>query len=136
MTKPANSALKWLKVMPKDLWGENAMTNIPTGPHVPSLRSPAVTTVHRLTGYDKVPEKLVAQFDIPETQFGLAKSVTEVGSDDPEAALSYPLKPEQAKRIAQAIGQSVDADRLLWFLEPFADWENIRSEQEKLRLRE
>ena len=91
-----------------------------------------MSVIHRLTGYDKVSENLAAQFDVPISQLELAKSVAGVSSDDPEAALSYPLTPEQAKRIAQAIGQLVDADRHLWFLEPFADWEDIRSEREKL----
>jgi hypothetical protein len=94
-----------------------------------------VSVIHKLTGYDKVSEKLAAQIDVPISQLGQAKQVAGVGQEDPEAALSYPLTSEQAKRIGQTIGQFVDTDRYLWFLEPFADWGDIKREREKLGLR-
>jgi hypothetical protein len=94
-----------------------------------------MTVVHWITGYDKESEQLATQLEIPKSQMRFAKSVANVSSDDPEAALSYPLTPEQAKRIAGAINKPIDTDRYLWFLEPFADWDAIKSESERSGLR-
>jgi hypothetical protein len=62
-----------------------------------------------------------ARSDIPSDQLAEAKRIAGVGSEDPDAAWSYPLSTAQARAIAQLIGTEIDLSRLEFFLEPFAD---------------
>jgi hypothetical protein len=77
--------------------------------------------VHRLVGYDRQSDRMKMRFDIPEERLPDAKKLAQVPDDDPEAAWSYPLTKAQARRLATLIGAKIDANRVEFFLEAFAD---------------
>jgi hypothetical protein len=86
-----------------------------------------MTTVHRLTGYDKKTERLVFEYDIPPSKLRRAKELANVPRDDPSAVGSYPLDPSQARHVARLINQMVNIDRYSWFLEPFVEDPSIEA---------
>ena len=75
---------------------------------------------HQLTGYDKRTEKLVYAYDIPRTKDHLVRDVAGVPQRDTDGLGSYHLSPEQARKIAAAIGARINTDRYDWFVEPAA----------------
>ena len=83
---------------------------------------------HRLTGYDKRTELLTCAHDVPRTKEHFAREVAGVLPRDPDAVGSYPLGPEQARRIASVMGARVDIDHYDWFFEPRAA-EALRSDR-------
>ena len=78
-----------------------------------------MTTVHRLTGYERKSEELVFEYDIPPSKLRHAKELANVPRSDPHAAGSYPLDASQTRQIARLVNQMVNVDRYSWFLEPF-----------------
>jgi hypothetical protein len=80
-----------------------------------------MSLVHCLVGYDRCTDRMKARCDIPPELLAEAKRIAGVGSEDPDAAWSYPLSAAQARAIAQLIGPEIDPSGLEFFLEPFAD---------------
>lgn len=74
---------------------------------------------HALVGYDKVSERVAAEYELPTRELDHAKKVAGVGDDDPDAVMCYPLSPSQANDIAGAIGARLDTDALIFYLEGF-----------------
>jgi hypothetical protein len=77
--------------------------------------------VHRLVGYDRTTDRIKEQFDVPAEFPAEIKRIAGVADDDPEAAWSYPLSPNQAQAIARIICARIGAQGLEFFVEPFAD---------------
>jgi hypothetical protein len=76
---------------------------------------------HRLVGYDRATERVVDEYPVPDDKLDAAKTLAHVPTDDPEAALCYPLRPAEAKDLAGFIGASnVKPERCDYFLEGFA----------------
>lgn len=80
-----------------------------------------MSLVHRLVGYDRCTDRMKARCDIPRELLAEAKRIAGVGSEDPDAAWSYPLSAAQARAVAQLIGTEFDPSGLEFFLELFAD---------------
>ena len=76
---------------------------------------------HRLVGYGRITGDVMAEHDIPEACRDFAKQTAGVGYDDPEAVLCYRLTGKQTRAIAKAIGATVDADALNFYMEGFAN---------------
>jgi hypothetical protein len=77
-----------------------------------------MSVTHRLTGYDRRSEALVFAHEIPRTKTNLARDAAGVPPQDVAAVGAYPLRPDQARRIAVAIGARINTERYEWFLEP------------------
>jgi hypothetical protein len=77
--------------------------------------------IHRLVGYDAKTDRMKIGFDIPDHLLPDAKQIAHVHEDDADAAWSYPLSSEQARRLATLIGVPLDGDGAEFFLEAFAD---------------
>lgn len=77
--------------------------------------------VHQLTGYDRETELLAVEYDIPSHHLARVKQMAGVSADDPEAVGSYPLRRDQVSDIAKLLGIGIEADRLDFFLEPYAE---------------
>jgi hypothetical protein len=80
-----------------------------------------MSLVHRLVGYDRRTDRMKTRSDIPPDLLAETKRIAGVGSEDPDAAWSYPLSAAQARAVAQLIGTEIDPSGLEFFLEPFAD---------------
>lgn len=74
---------------------------------------------HALVGYDKISERVVAEYELPAHELDHAKRVAGVGADDPDAVMCYQLSPSQAADIAGAVGARLDTDALIFYLEGF-----------------
>ena len=80
-----------------------------------------MSVAHRLTGYDRRTERLEIAHGVPRAKEPFALEVAGVARDrDPGAVGVYPLLPEQARRIAAAIGARINTESYDWFLEPAA----------------
>jgi hypothetical protein len=79
-----------------------------------------MTVVHRLVGYDRETDRMRERFDIPRASLRQAIAIAEVGDDDPDAACSYALSPDQAQKIADLLGIAIERSQLEFFLEAFA----------------
>jgi hypothetical protein len=77
--------------------------------------------IHRLVGYDRRTDQMKVRYEIPSDTLAEAKRVVGVASDDPGAAWSYPLSPDQARAIAGLIRAPIVLIPWNSFLEPFAD---------------
>jgi hypothetical protein len=77
-----------------------------------------MTITHRLTGYDKVTERLILSHVIPKRKVPVARQLAGVAPEDRDAVGVYPLQHAQAERLAQELGETVDTDRYDWCLEP------------------
>jgi hypothetical protein len=90
------------------------------------MRSPAgawshsMQVVHRLVGYDLDTDRMKIQVEVPPGLLAEAKRIAAVGEDDPDAAWSYPLSDEQARKLAALIGTGLESSRTEFFLEAFA----------------
>lgn len=79
-----------------------------------------MSVTHRLTGYDRNSDALAYAHEIPRTKTHLARDTAGVPQHDTGAVGAYPLRSDQARRIAFAIGARIDTERYDWFLEPMA----------------
>jgi hypothetical protein len=77
-----------------------------------------MTITHRLTGYDKVTERLILAHAIPKVKVPMARQLAGVAPEDEYAVGVYPLQLAEAERLACELGQTVDTDRYDWCLEP------------------
>ncbi len=77
-----------------------------------------MTLAHRLTGYDKVKDCLVFTHEIPRPKLPHAIDLAEVPRSDRDAIGVYPLKREQALKMAKLIGKDINTERHDWFFEP------------------
>lgn len=75
---------------------------------------------HRLVGYDRATERVVDEYDVPDTILPTAKMIAHVPADDPEAAMCYRLAADEARGLAGFIKAGIDADGRDYFLEGFA----------------
>jgi hypothetical protein len=80
-----------------------------------------MTTIHRMTGYDKKTDRLAIEYDIPAERLAIARLAAKVPVEDEGALGSYPLDDGATRVIAGLIGKSVPVDPYRWFLEPFED---------------
>src|SRR5437764_8478637 len=76
--------------------------------------------IHRLVGYDKTTDRAKVRFDIADRFVGDVKRIAKVPDDDPEAVWSYPLTPEQVRKMAKLIGAEFDLGNPSSFLKPSA----------------
>ena len=76
--------------------------------------------IHRLVGYDKTTDRAKVRFDIADRFIGDAKRIAKVPDDDPQAVWSYPLTPEQVRKMAKLIGAELDLGKSEFFLEAFS----------------
>jgi len=76
--------------------------------------------VHRLTGYDLSTDALTFQRDIPKDRWRDAKGIARLSAETEVALAACPLTAEQARKIAAVLGEALPADRMQYFLEPFA----------------
>lgn len=76
--------------------------------------------VRRLTGYDLATELLAFQRDIPDESWDEAKGIARLSAETEETLASFPITDDQAKRIAALLGMALPAQRMDYFLEPFA----------------
>ena len=79
-----------------------------------------MSVTHRLTGYDKRTEALTFAHEIPRAKSHLAREAAGAPPRDQEAVDAYPLRPDQARRIAVVIGARINTERYDWFMEPVA----------------
>ncbi len=79
-----------------------------------------MSVTHRLTGYDKRTEALTFAHDIPRAKYHLAREAAGVPPRDPHGVGVYPLRPDEARRVASAIGTRINTERYEWFIEPVA----------------
>ena len=77
-----------------------------------------MSTVHRVTGYDKRTELIAYQFDVPADRMTEIRHLAKVDPRDAEAAGSYPLDTTAAHMIAHDLNLPMAMDRCDWFLEP------------------
>lgn len=77
-----------------------------------------MTIAHRLTGYDKVTDRLVIAHEIPVSKMPQAIEIADVPATDRDAIGVYPLTREQALNIASFIETDINMERYDWFFEP------------------
>ena len=70
-----------------------------------------MSATHQPTGYDRRTDVLTFAHEIPRAKDHFAREVAGVPHRDPDGLGSYPLRPEQARRIATAIGARINTDR-------------------------
>jgi hypothetical protein len=70
---------------------------------------------HRLIGYRKSDEEVAERYPLPTAQLALAKHLAQVRANDPDAVWPYPLRPAAARRLATAIGVSIDPNTTIIF---------------------
>jgi hypothetical protein len=78
-------------------------------------------TIFRFVGYDVQTDEFVESYDIPAKEVSHAKEVAHVSSLRDDALGDVPLGPEEAQRIAGALGVPIDPAHREYFLEPSAD---------------
>jgi len=76
-------------------------------------------TTHSLVGYDRRTERVVEEYDVPDSVLPRAKKLARVPADDPEAIMCYPLDPSKAHDLAHILNARIDTDRRDYFLEGF-----------------
>jgi hypothetical protein len=77
--------------------------------------------LHCLVGYDKKTDRAKVRFAIADRLLGDAKRIAKVPEDDPEAVWSYPLTPEQVRKMGNLIGANLELEKSEFFLEAFTD---------------
>lgn len=83
--------------------------------------------VHRLVGYDRMSDRLISQYDLPDKLLPEIYRIVGVEDDDPHAIASYEVTWVQANTIAKLVGFALVADYLDFFLEPFAEPQERRA---------
>ena len=71
----------------------------------------------RVTGYDKVSERLTIQHEVPAAVVSEARHLAEVGSDDDGLGI-YPLDVAAALKLGLRMDRTLNVDLYDWFLEP------------------
>ena len=77
-----------------------------------------MSTVHRVTGYDKRTELLAFAFDVPAGHLTELRRLANVDPADDEAIGSYPLDAATARTVAHRLNLPMAVERCDWFLEP------------------
>ncbi len=77
-----------------------------------------MTIAHRLTGYDKVKDRLVFTHEIPRQNLPLAIDIAGVPQSDRDAVGVYPLNKEQSLKIAKLIEKDINTEIYDWCFEP------------------
>jgi hypothetical protein len=75
---------------------------------------------YRLVGYDRVTDRMLVHFDIPNDDVWTVKQIARVSPLD-DGLGAYPLDNPQARDIAGLLRQAIDTERCEFFLEPFAE---------------
>jgi hypothetical protein len=75
---------------------------------------------HRLVGHDFTTGRVLVEYPTPERHLGVAKKLAHVGEDDPHAVLCYRLDPPRAQDTADTIGECINTDVCIFYLEGFA----------------
>jgi hypothetical protein len=75
---------------------------------------------HSLVGYDRLTERLVEEFEVPDVVLPRAKELARVSADDPDAIMCYPLDASRAHGLADILKARIDTERRDYFLEGFA----------------
>lgn len=73
---------------------------------------------HRVVGYDKVTEKLVFEFDIPNDQIETVRNLVQVPAEQATTFGSFPLEQGSAWKVAWRLQLPMNVDGYDWFLEP------------------
>ena len=79
-----------------------------------------MSTIHRVTGYDKRTELLAFAFDVPADHMTELRRLANVDPADDEALGSYPLDSVAARALAHSLNLPMAVERCDWFLEPIA----------------
>lgn len=86
-----------------------------------------MTITRHLIGYDQSSEEELINVRIPPEKEKAVLRLIELHADDPEAFDVYPLSPDQTARIADLLSCSLDPYHCDFFLQTFADLEEVRS---------
>lgn len=78
-----------------------------------------MSVLHRVTGYDKVSERLALERDVPAALVVEARQVAEAPPDVALAPGAFPLGAAAVARLSEMLGLPMSAERYDWFLEPF-----------------
>ncbi|HEU0155709.1 MAG TPA: hypothetical protein VFQ82_06525 [Stellaceae bacterium] len=74
---------------------------------------------HSLVGYDRLSERVMEEFDVPDAVLPKAKELARVPTDDPDAVMCYPLDAVAARSLAALLKATIDPERCDYFLEGF-----------------
>jgi hypothetical protein len=77
--------------------------------------------IHRLVGYDQKIDRAKVSLKVADRLRSNAKRIAKVPNDDPQAVWSYPLSPDQVRKLAKLVGAELDPRQAEYFLEAFAD---------------
>ena len=78
-----------------------------------------MSVVHRVTGYDKLSERLELERDVPTALVIEARRVAEAPLDVRDAPGAFPLGEAAVARLSGMLGFPMSVERYDWFLEPF-----------------
>ena len=91
------------------------------------------SVTHSLVGYDRLTERVAAEFDVPDSVLLKAKRLAGVPADDADAVMCYALEPSRARNLANLLKVPIDPQRYDYFLEGFA---SDRAAQAKAKFEE
>jgi hypothetical protein len=75
---------------------------------------------HSLVGYDRLSERVLEEFDVPDAVLPRAKELAHVPAEDPDAVMCYRLDASGARHLAGLLKARIDTDQRDYFLEGFA----------------
>ncbi|HEX4113681.1 MAG TPA: hypothetical protein VH020_14205 [Stellaceae bacterium] len=76
---------------------------------------------HQIIGYDRDTDDLAVEYDIPPACLDQVGAVIGIAPEDPQLVGSYPLIPDQVRRIAKILRRQIDSEKFDFFIEPYAD---------------
>jgi hypothetical protein len=85
-----------------------------------------------LRGYDTDSSALRVEFPVPDARLEAVKRVIHLYDDDPDAMDVYELTPDQAEKLAAAIGRKIKGDVYAYFLQAFDESDAIDRAHEKI----
>jgi hypothetical protein len=78
----------------------------------------SVSVTHCIVAYERTTDNVAFEQDVPKFLDTLTFKVSEVDEDDPTAAFSYLLSPQQITTFSFLLGLANNVDRYEYFLEP------------------
>ena len=87
------------------------------GPRVGGVRIDVLTWA---SFFDRLTERLVEEFYVPDAALPRAKELARVPADDPDAIMCYRLDASTARDLAEILNARIDTERRDYFLEGLA----------------
>ena len=83
-------------------------------------------------GYDRETEFLGSDIGIGPAKRAAARRILRESAHDPDVADPHELTPDQAHRLAAALGVSIDLARFDWFVETQQDWRDAATQRDAM----